>query len=205
MLRLALVLALIPAIAHADPPGLTPPGMMPALQQPTILPSGTHKDPTTAVLLSIGVTAGGLGMMVLAAERENQGHEDDLTAALNTGGAIAFLAGPTVGHAYAGKTWNTGLGMRIAGLGTSFVGLLVAISECAPFSDSCNSNGADAGAVIALGGLGLYAAGGIYEIATAGSAANEYNHAHGLDANVGVVPIRTVQGTTPGFALTGHF
>ena len=187
----ARVYALDPVIvgcAHVDarlqaggPPGMTPIH----LTQPAIVPVGSPKDPATAVWLSLGVTAGGLGLVALG---------DSLKVpAITTTGSIAFVIGPTTGHIYAGHTANAGLAARGIGTLAAFVGAIFIVS-CI---DGCSNGNGDTGAVLFVGGGLLYVGGGIYEIATAADAVHTYNREHGFEANV--VP------TGNGVALVGRF
>ena len=69
--------------------------------------------------MSLGFTAGGLGLAVLA-DREQ-------IPALATVGTILFVVGPSTGHTYAGHTWNPGLGARLGGTGMAFLGALLIV------------------------------------------------------------------------------
>jgi hypothetical protein len=181
-----------PAIIHCTPidPRLQmspPPSLTRPRPSPYVGPPPPAKSATTATLLSLGVTAAGLAMVDVG----NREHISGVSSV----GAILFFIGPTSGHTYAGHTWNSGLGMRLVGMGSVFVGGMFLLS-CI---DGCDENNSlvDAGFGLALGGAVLYAFGGIYEISTAGEEAHRYNHEHGIEATL--VP------TGRGLAIAGRF
>ena len=157
----------------------------PLLLPPAPVPTGSPKNAGTAVLLSLGMTAGGLGLAALG--------DSERIPALSTAGSIMFVVGPTAGHIYAGHAWNAGLGARLAGAGVAMLGVVEAVG-CI---DGCSSDRGNAAAVLLIGGGLLYVGGGLYEIATAGEAAHRYNREHGFEATV--VP------TGNGVALAGRF
>ena len=167
-----------------------------------VIPTGNYKSPSTALAWSLGLTLGGYGIVALATSTSHG--NDGAGSGLAVVGSLMATVGPTAGHIYAGKTWNTGLGMRLLGTGTALLGFVVAFSECPIFSDNCNQSGADVGIALAIGGVGLYVTGVVYEIATAGSAAREANaENHQSEPTVGVVPMVTHDGG--GVAVAGRF
>jgi hypothetical protein len=180
--KLVLVLAIVTAAASAHaqggPPGLTP-VTVPAEPQ-------DDKSPATAFALSAGITGAGLGLAALGGHSEN--------STLSTAGALMFAIGPTTGHIYADDTLNTGLGIRTAGAVASFAGALT-LASCG--LDECEGGDATVGVALFYGGAVLFAAGGLYEIATAPSAATEHNRKHRV--SISVVP----QGR--GIGLAGTF
>jgi hypothetical protein len=192
------VFAVDPEIANcSEAPGVVAPSpMAQPFPQADVMPSGEYKNPATAVLLSLGVTAGGIGLILVGDSGSNNG------GALATFGAIAMLVGPTVGHTYAGKTWNAGLATRLVGLGATYVGIYMAITDKCAYN-SCRSN--DNADVVLMGGVITFIGGSIYEIATAGSAARDYNREHHLDARLTFAPVRSSTGAAPGLALVGRF
>lgn len=187
----ARVYAIDPVIAgctHVDvrlqlggPPSLTPIRVV----APTPVPVGSPKSPDTALGLSLGVTAGGLGLMI-AGGKWNE-------PAIATTGAILFTVGPTTGHIYAGHTLSGGLAARGIGVLASVVGFAMAFCL-----DNCqNDSSEQVGEVLFVGGGLLYIGGGLYEIATAPEAAHRYNREHAFEATI--VP------TGNGVALAGRF
>ncbi|NVB83666.1 MAG: hypothetical protein HOV81_35155 [Kofleriaceae bacterium] len=165
------------------------------------------KSPGKALALSLGVTAGGLGLMVLGSSLDHGSEKDGETFA--TLGSLAFLIGPTVGHVYAGNTWNTGLKWRLASLGISVGGLVYALSQCGILDDCTDEemNGADVGAAVAVGGMISFFGATIYEVATAPSSARQYNleytrYRMNVRPHMQIVPMA---GRAPGFSLAGTF
>jgi hypothetical protein len=123
-----------------------------------------YKSPATAIGLSLGTTLAGAGMLAVASSLDSE------TLAI-VGGTVLFV-GPTAGQMYAGRVWNPGLGVRLAGLAVGGVGLWLAV-RC---EDGCdNRDSREVGEVLALGGALAYAGGSIYESIDAGRAATRYN------------------------------
>src|SRR5262245_1339169 len=120
-----LLIAARSAWAQYGPPSTVEPSPVP--MQPTMMPGIEEKSPTTAIGLSLGLTVGGLGAMMLASKPDNG---ETFNGALSTAGAVAFLVGPTAGHVYAGKAWNNGLAARLGGGSLMFLGFVIAISSC---------------------------------------------------------------------------
>ena len=166
-----------------------------------------HKSVGTAMALSLGTTLGGVVLFSLGSAQSNDSGGGQ---AIGMVGALAIAIGPTLGHAYAGATWNGGLGMRLAGTGMAFVGFMTAFMAC-PLFGPCTAeqqSKADLGGVIAVGGGLLYGAGLVYEIASVPAAVREHNraaHHDHLSANLTITPIRTPTTTSPGIALVGRF
>jgi len=165
-------------------------GTPPALTRPTLIDAAPEpvgpKSPTTALALSAGVTAAGLGLFALGDHQ----HVDALSAT----GALVFAIGPTTGHIYAGQPLSAGLGVRALGMAASLGGILT-LAGCG--FDECHGGDATAGVGLFYGGAIAFVAGGLYEIATAPSGAKDYNRRHGLA--VTVVP------TGRGLGLAGTF
>ena len=140
-------------------------------------PNTDEKSPETAVGLSLATTASGVGVLALAYELRST----DSTTALVTFGVALTVIGPTVGHAYAGQAWNAGLGLRLASVATGVIGgalLVNCLDECRDHSK------ADVGAALFLTSAIVYAGATLYEIGTAGAAADRYNRMH-----VGAAPL----------------
>jgi hypothetical protein len=156
---------------------------------------GGRRSAGVAFALSGGTTLAGFLMLTLAADSN-----DDMQAKLVVGGLLALTIGPTTGHIYAGDTWNTGLKVRLSGLGISVLGAAVALAACPPFSGNCNDGGAAIGGVGFLAGGIMYAGGTIYEIVDAPRAADRYNMKH--RASIAVVP---GAGGKPGMSVVGTF
>ena len=163
------------------------------------MPIGS-RSPSTALWWSAGTTGAGLALLLAAKViyPDFPSHSTPLDVML-VGSIGALVVGPTLGHTYAGKTWNRWLGVRLAGLGVVGVGAVVSLalaaSVCHPDGVGCLVLGLGASAV--LGG-GTYAVGTIGEIATAPSAAHDYNREHHFDAQLTLAPIQSRTGLAPG-------
>src|ERR1051326_7605697 len=98
MRALAVAVVMIPAVAYAQPSQeFAPPSSVEPIEVPEAdHPSADYKSPGTALALSLGTTAAGLGVWIAGASANNEG--------VATVGFIAFAVGPTVGHTYAGHT-----------------------------------------------------------------------------------------------------
>jgi hypothetical protein len=200
------ILLLAPAIVHAQ--AFEP--AEPQLASPSMVDSETTGDPaeytspSTALALSLGTTLGGVGLVALG---ESLGKNSSLGDTMLVAGSLAATIGPSLGHVYAGHTWNGGLGMRLAGGVVVLTGAMVAFSAC-PLFDPCTGqqkSTADFGGIIAVGGALLYGSGLVYEIATAPAAARENNREHSTSVGLTFAPVRSRNGTSPGLALVGRF
>ncbi len=151
-----------------------------------------EKSGGVALGLSIGFTAGGIALLATGNE----------TMALV--GFGAFVAGPSTGHWYAHEAWNTGMGIRLAGVGMFIVGLTQVDLSFGSGHDDVEEEEKDEtlGGLLIVGGLAAYVVGGIYEIFTAPRAAERYNEDR-RNLNLGVTLVGRDQ--TPGLALTGTF
>lgn len=168
--------------AHAQP-ALTP-------AQPRSAPvDADRKDPTTATLLSLGGTAASVGLFLVGVDREDEG--------LVTAGLLTSLVTPSLGHWYAGDYFTPGLGLRLGGATLVMAGVASAIGSI----DNENSSG-DQGATMFVLGAGLYVGGTLYDLATAGRAAESWNTAH-----LQFAPTMVSSGahTTVGLGLGGSF
>jgi hypothetical protein len=172
----ALALAALCRIAAADPGEDAP-----------------HKDPTTAVLWSIGGTAASGALLIAGISGNN--------ATLTTAGAISSLVTPSLGEWYAGKYLTAGMGIRAASTVVMFAGVAQAISCW----DSCSSGQSQDASAMVIGGLVGYAGGAIYDIATAGSAADDFNAKHRVHAMFAPTVLNPPSGPVMGAGLTGTF
>jgi hypothetical protein len=200
----------IPATAHADavaPPSATPvsPPALPALR-PALYVQREPKSPAVATALSLGVTAGGAALLVA-------GLDSDSSATASVAGLLLFAAGPSAGHAYAGRVGNPGLAVRA---GAAVVGSIALGGMI-----GCALTGHDAGyheshqddddgcsawyAAFTVAGL-AYLGGAVYEIGTAARAARAYNSRYGLDVQLAPTAVVAGDGSrAPGVALAGRF
>jgi hypothetical protein len=203
-MRLLVVLSVVFAssIAHAQPgmtPPISPPAMTPA--QPK-QPEGDRKDPSIAVLLSLGVPVAGAIML---------GAADNDTAKLIGFGGLLF--GPSTGRWYAGEAGGGTLALRTLGGVSMVVGLVSVIaaaeSDCDFYDDGCPAarDEADAmerrGMVLFFGGAGLWVGTSIADIVFAKRAADSWNKRHSVSLTPGYVGTGGTR--TPGVVLTGRF
>lgn len=110
-----------------------------------------------------------------------------------------WVAGPGLGHAYAGNSGKLYTGMAIRGgvLMGAFV-LGAAVNN----SGSIGSNGEALAAVLVAAGIIWYSA--IHDIVTADNSARKYNEEHGL-TNVSIAPTYNLTDNTAGLQLTLNF
>jgi len=194
------VLALVVASSVASAqPSLSPPGMTPVLTPPTVQltpePTAERKDPTTAVLLSLGITTVSY-IALFGSDNEN----------LQLAGFAGTYLGPSTGQWYSGQIGGLGLGLRAAGFVSMVYGLSQILeSECDYEYDDCsNTSDGDFGAFMMVGGAGLYIGSTIYDIVLAKRAADSWNARH----NVTIAPTMSadISGQrSPGLAFTGRF
>ena len=193
----ARVFAVDPAIAGCTtvdprkqiggPPSMTPASFLPPM--PREAAAATERKSTgEAFALSGGSTMAGVVLLGIAS------HWSSAPAGYT--GAALVLVGPTLGHIYAGDTWNTGLAVRLGSSATFVLGAGLALRCIDTCSDS-DSTVATVGALLGLFSAITYAGATFYEIGTAPEAAAKYNREHHLD--VTVVPTGT------GLAVAGTF
>jgi hypothetical protein len=198
MLRSVVVVALLLASSVASAQSFSPPGLTaPSVQlSPAPAPTAERKDPSTAVLLSLGITAASYVTLFAAADS----HEN-----LALLGFVGTYLGPSTGQWYAGQVGGLGLGLRAAGFVSMVYGFSQVLeSECDYEYDDCSGSDGDAGGVLMLAGAGLWVGSSIYDIVLAKRAADSWNARH----NVGLAPMVTADASgnrTPGLVLTGRF
>ena len=175
--------ALVPSIAGCLDPELKPPSSVaPWIEVPR---TGEPKSVGAALGLSLGTTAAGVALL---ASRE--------TALF---GAGFMLVGPSLGRAYIGGSYllNPWLVARVVGLSAA----VVAISQMCIFCDETRKQDELAG--VALGGVVVFVAGSMLEIAATPIVVHEYNRAHGWEPAITVAPIATPGGA--GLGVLGRF
>jgi hypothetical protein len=170
MRYVVLIVILVARTASAQPPGETEP----------VIPD--EKSALTAYFVSALATSGpaAVGLLVF-------GDRDDPRGAI--GGMIAtagMVVGPTAGHWYAGRTWTTGLTLRLASMG--IVAGMVIRDQQEPL---------ELGTVIV--GLtaagGLWGTGAVWDLVTLPRSVRRYNREHAL----------VIAPTTNGVAIAGRF
>jgi hypothetical protein len=192
----ALVLVLVvagSATAHAQP------SLTPAAPPAGASDDVGDKDPTTATTLSVLGSLAPFGMIIVAGQLD----QDSKGAAnvLGVGGAIGLVVGPSLGHWYSGEFFTGGMAMRGIGGAVFVAGAMSSFGDCF-LKEHCDSSNGDAAMLI--GGI-LYVGGTIYDIATAGSAAREYNRTHRRGPSFQVGPTVVGAHASPGFGVAGTF
>jgi len=184
----ALLVAAMAGTAAAQP-GVTSPTAAPV---PPTQPNGDELSETTALWLSLGGTAAAWTVLLVGVELKHQGYGS--AGAMEAIGGLGTLLAPSLGHWYAGALGGRGLGLRAAGAGAAYLGLVL-VAAC---EDECSTG--PAAAVLLLVGAGLYLGGTIDSIATAPGAARRQNHRF---QNVAIVPM--IRGDRGGMAIVGRF
>jgi len=144
---------------------------------------GGHRSPPLAFALALGTPVAGVGLLVLGFNAR----EGNLLVLAP--GMLVLAIGPTIGRAYAGKTWSWWMAVRLAGFATALGGLLPQKQQFGGLE------------YIAAGGL-VYTIGALGEIATAPRVAIDHNNA--LDEHQAVVVPMVTRGGG-GLALAGSF
>lgn len=152
------------------------------------------KDPSTAVVLSVGGTAASATLFLVGVKAEN--------GALAAAGLISSLVTPSAGEIYAGRLGTPGLVLRLVSAGVAVAGVQEAF-KCFLESSSCQHDPELAGALIVAGGIG-YASGILYDIATAGRTADDYNRRMHVRVTPTVIPTGS-SGPAVGLGIGGSF
>ena len=167
------------SLAHADDYD-APPGMAPVIATQSGQPP---KSEDAAFALSLGGTAASAALTIAGLSSDNGG--------LAVAGLATSLVTPSLGEWYAGKPLTTGMGIRAVSAVVTVVGLGESL-QCIDADNACSTPGA--APYLMLGGLVGYAAGSIYDIATAKRVAREYNESHGWHVTVAPAAVRTASG-----------
>lgn len=155
------------------------------------------KDRGTAFWLSGGGTAVSISLALAGGITHH--------ATLSTVGGLSLLVAPSAGEIYAGRVFTAGMGIRLASLGIGVIGAAELASCTFPLVEAggCSGGGGSGAALLILGGLG-YWGGIIYDIATAGSAVDDYNQRLRLRVTPTVIPTAS-SGPAVGLGITGSF
>jgi hypothetical protein len=192
-----------PSIEPA-PPEMAPPRLAPMRDEPVPPPvyRGSPKSPLLAGVLSLGITAVGIGLNVMATDLaphyDEPGKSDVLRVSVVLTGTVLALVGPTSGHFYAGRAWNPGLKWRLIGGGVFAVSIVPAFA----FALGDNDAGVTIFGLLAAGGGITYIGATIWEIGTAPGAARRQNERLEESASISIAPII---GREPGLAIAGRF
>ena len=185
---------------------------------PPAPPKPEHKSEDTAFWLSAGSTAAAAGMIglglamsygfsptadnpprLLKVPLHNWGN------GIADAGAFALLFTPSIGHWYAHEIWTRGMTIRALGFvalaGAGVAGLANACFDPADFDCPPPNEGAqEAEVAFEILAAALFTAGAIDDVATARSAAGEYNRTH---ARSTIMPL--VQAHAVGLGIAGAF
>ncbi len=150
---------------------------------PLAAPSQPHKDPGTAVAISVGATVGGFLLLV-----DGASHENGTAGVL---GLAGMYFGPSLGVWYGGGTGVVGLGGRLAGFLMVLHG--IGLEDSAYEGDCLGLSNADCAAYEAqqasqvrtahffeYGGLAVWGAATIYDFVDAHRSASRWNREHEL-------------------------
>jgi hypothetical protein len=137
--------------------------------RPVFADATETRSPDVALALSAGGAATSIGVFALG---WHEGHTSSFDGWLKASliGLGTTLVTPSLGEWYAGTFMTAGLGLRLAGIGVSAVGLASA-TIC--FGD-CHGENTGPIVILGLGGL-VYATGIVWDIATARSTARKAN------------------------------
>ena len=127
---------------------------------------GTQKSETAATALSISAGLVLPAGLVLAADNESGSTRTYLVE----GAIAAILLGPTAGHWYAGRGWTDATTVRIAGAAAGVAGVALLSTDC---DGSCTIT--EVGGILVAGSAIALVGGALYDAATAGRSAREYN------------------------------
>jgi hypothetical protein len=163
-------------------------------------PKPGAKDPAIATELSLGVTGGGVALLVSGLLV--RGHQPHAAPPLFVAGALVVIAGPSIGHIYTEDVANGWLAAEVGGLGAGALGVGIALAELDSHTGKDDLMVGLCAALFAGGGLAfVIGAGG--NLATAARSADAYNHDHQLEMRV--APMAASNGIAPGVALSGRF
>ncbi len=173
---------------------------------PTTVDDGEHgpKSPSAATGYALlGVLSGPVFMGLAAAAADNNG-DNGVTTGLALLSVFGFIAGPSAGRWYVGELGGGPLLARGLGAGLMLGGAVATICW-----ENCGDTSSAETAIIA--GLGIYVVATLYDVATAGDVAREYNrnHRRSTGPNLTFAPmVKRSEGTaatTTGLMLGGSF
>lgn len=173
--------------------------------EPAPAPAPEVKSASTATLLAIGTTIGGVALMSSGVDRDNGG--------VVLGGTILMLIGPSAGHFYAGETGH-GVKMSLLRTGAAVVlgaGLLeqtmAANCDVSASGGGCSTRDSrDNGEKLMWIGGGTLVAATVYDLWDAHNAANRANEKAARSWNIGPSMMAGASGTTvPALTVAGSW
>lgn len=161
--------------------------------------SDDPKSPGVGLALSAGGTAASIGLIVggLAISLRPAGNPGTGVATI---GVLSTLVTPSLGEWYAGKYLTAGLGLRLLGTAVAAFGVST-VKICFDCGEHIDNSGA--GTVIVLG-VAAYAAGIIWDVASAPSTVTESNARRHLVITPSIVTSPS-GGMAYGLGLGGSF
>jgi len=159
-----------------------------------------HKDRTTAIALSVIPTVAGAA--IAAAGFALARNDDTVGQVVTAIGSLTLFVGPSIGHAYAGQTWTPWLGVRIASSAVLTVATIAAVAADGDYGFGLQPRTEKILIASTLVCGTGYLIGLVGDLATAGSAADDYNRRH---FQLTVTPVATQTGITPGVGIAGGF
>jgi hypothetical protein len=180
----------VPASESAPPPGAKSPNVAAALSLPPTI---------------VGMALLGFGLYTANRDPTCEGENDfreckdhfPLGFNLSLAGGLLLTVGPTLGHAYNGRVWTTGLKVRVASLGIAAAGVGVALLSPDCSDIVCPMEGI--GMLIVLGGAATFVVGAGIEAVTAARAVDERN------SQLSLGRIRTSTGSAPALMFNMSF
>ncbi len=169
--------------------------------------SEMFKDPRKAFLISLGNF--GIPTLVGSLLLSNGSDGTDILGGLIL--SYGIIVGPSMGNFYAHDQSRSvgGLAVRAGGGLLMLIGVLVWTSDTSNFFGRAVSTGkysdsGEGGALLFLAGAAITAGGIIFNLATAGQSARDYNRQHKL-GNVSIAPVYFSQQKVPGLAFNIRF
>lgn len=169
--------------------------------------SNMFKDPRKAFLLSLGHFA--VPTLVGSIILSNSSGSTDIVGGIIL--SYGILVGPSMGNFYARDESRSvgGLAVRVIGGGLMLAGVLSWANDFSnsvgnAFSTGRHTDSGESGVLLFLAGASITAGGIIFNLATAGQSARDYNRMHKL-GNVSVTPVYFSQQKAPGLAFNIRF
>jgi hypothetical protein len=168
-----------------------------AIAQPGATPPAVYEgelSESRALALSLGGTAASWAL-IIAGGKIGESDEDVGGRVAMVGGLGSMLA-PSFGHWYRGDYFTRGMGLRLLGVGTSFVGFITMFTN----AWSGSEEGFAVGIGLAIAGGGLFVGGTVDDILQAPKQVRLHN---GRIRGLALVP--SIQRDGGGLSLSGSF